>query len=97
MILGILGDVGRSQDLETGRNSLKKRVPKYFTYNTITCVLQIKQGVHLAHRASKRHPKVAYTIRPLHGKMAAIQKRGHTCKNSTNSRNSTPCVRVFRI
>ena len=35
--------------------SLKNRVS---TYNTFACVLQIKQGVHLANWASKRHPKV---------------------------------------
>ena len=31
---------------------------KTLTYNTFACVLQIKQGVHLANWASKRHLKV---------------------------------------
>ena len=34
------------------------RVSTCLTYNTFACVLQIKQSVHLVHRASKRHPKV---------------------------------------
>ena len=38
--------------------SLKNRLSKYVSYNTSLCVLHIKQGVHLANGASKRHPKV---------------------------------------
>ena len=48
--------------LNLGQRKLSK-VSKYwtYTYNTCACVLQIKRGVHLANRASKRHPKLLLT------------------------------------
>ena len=42
--------------------SLKTGCSNCSTYYTSSCVLQIKQGVHLANRASKRHPKVLLAV-----------------------------------
>ena len=36
-----------------------KKLSKYLTYNTCACVLQIKQGVHLANRVSKSGTSLA--------------------------------------